>query len=118
MSDERILIVEDEAIVAKSIEAKLTRLGYHVLGTVYSGTDAIDMALESKPSLVLMDVRLRGKLDGVQAAQAIRSQLDVPIVYLTALPNEQRFRPFAYLGKPFTTAELHRAIQRAIGKHE
>jgi len=84
MNETQILIVEDEVIIAKDLQAILKRLGYHVPATVGTGELAIQTALKNQPDLILMDIQLRGAMDGVQAAAAITATQDVPIVYLTA----------------------------------
>ena len=80
----RILVAEDQRLIAADIENTLRKLGYVVVGNVASGEDAISKADEVRPELVLMDVRLRGEMDGIQAAEIIRDQFNVPVVYLTA----------------------------------
>src|ERR1043165_4185342 len=113
MSKAHILIVEDEGIIAKDLQAMLRRLGYHVPTTVGTGELAIQTARQNQPDLIMMDIHLRGQMDGVQATAAITSQQDVPIVYLTANSDEatlQRAKatgPFGFLVKPFE----ERAIQ-------
>jgi CheY-like chemotaxis protein len=79
-----ILIVEDEVIVATDLSRKLERLGYEVCGTAMEGEEAVALASSLRPHLVLMDIRLEGSMDGIEAARAICRNLDVPIVYLTA----------------------------------
>lgn len=123
MSGKRILIVEDQRLIAADIEATLVRLGYQVAASVASGEDAVRMAADVHPDLVLMDIRLRGEMDGVQAAEAIRARTDVPVIYLTAYADEETLlrarvtSPFGYLVKPFNERELRAAIEIAISKH-
>jgi two-component system cell cycle sensor histidine kinase/response regulator CckA len=123
MTRARILIVEDERIVARDIENRLTRLGYEVVGAARRGEDAVGMAEQLRPNLVLMDIRLEGALDGVAAAQEIRTRWQLPVVYLTAYADQdtlQRARvtePFGYVLKPFDERELHTAIEMALYKH-
>ncbi|WGV27709.1 hybrid sensor histidine kinase/response regulator [Halotia branconii] len=119
-----ILVVEDEAIVAKHLLNKLKKFGYRVIATVSSGQEAINKALESRPDLVLMDIRLKGQIDGVEAAQEIRKHLDIPIIYLTAYADENTVErakntdPFGYLLKPFKEKELQTNIEIALTKHQ
>src|SRR5713101_2968158 len=80
----RALIVEDETLIAEELRERLSRLGFSVVAAVGSADEGIAIATSERPDLVLMDIRLKGKKDGVQAAQEIREQVDVPIVYLTA----------------------------------
>ncbi|MBK8023300.1 MAG: response regulator [Chloroflexi bacterium] len=118
-----LLIVEDETIVALDIQARLVRLGYKVCSRAVSGQEAIDQALQHQPDLILMDIRLQGSMDGIQAAHQIRRYLAVPIVYLTAYADAdtlQRARitdPHGYLIKPFEERELQITIELALHKH-
>ncbi len=120
MSGHRILVVEDEAIVAADIENKLRRLGYVVCGVAFSGEDAIRKAGDTKPDLVLMDVRLQGKMTGIEAASHIRKERDVPIVYVTAYTRvllrdiPEREGKFLYVSKPFSLDELTRVLDTAL----
>jgi PAS domain S-box-containing protein len=119
----RILIVEDERIVAMDLAGTLTELGYSVAGMAARGEDAIEQAKRLKPSLILMDVRLAGKMDGIQAAQSIREDRDVPVVYLTAHSDNETLQRAAntaasgYLVKPFKSPELRCVIEIALHKH-
>ncbi|MBI4294851.1 MAG: response regulator [Chloroflexi bacterium] len=120
----RILVVEDEAIEALDIQQRLEGIGYHVAGVAYSGEEGLSKAEELSPDLVLMDIMLPGKLDGVMTAEQIRSRLDIPIIYLTAYADEDTLQrakitePYAYLVKPFQERELHIAIDMALYKHK
>lgn len=123
MTKPRILVVEDEAIIAADLQATLTRLGYEVPETVDTGESAIARAAELRPDLVLMDIRLRGTLDGIAAAEEIQRARDVPVIFLTAYTDEETLRrarltlPFAYVVKPFQEAQLRTAIGVALDKH-
>ncbi len=123
MSNPQILIVEDESIVAMEIEDRLKGLGYGVAGVVSSGEEAIRKAEETRPSLVLMDIRLKGDTDGIEAAQQIRDRFDIPVVYLTAYADEDTLRrakitgSSGYLTKPFEEAELYSAIETCLCSH-
>jgi signal transduction histidine kinase len=116
----RILVVEDEAIVARDIEATLARAGYEVAGVHSTAASAIAGVNASRPELVLMDVALDGPFDGIDAAAAIRSQHDVGIVYLTAhadpgtVDRAKRTRPMGYVVKPFEDQELLAAVEVAL----
>jgi PAS domain S-box-containing protein len=118
-----ILVVEDEAVVAKDLQTRLKKLGYHVPLTVPTGEEAIARVRELRPSLVLMDIRLKGELDGIQTAARIQADQRTPIIYLTAYADEGTLdrakvtEPFGYVLKPFNERELHTAIQVAIFKH-
>jgi PAS domain S-box-containing protein len=119
----RILIVEDERIVAMDLAGTLTELGYAVAGMAARGEDAIEQAKRLNPNLILMDVRLAGKMDGIQAAQSIREERDVPVVYLTAHSDNDTLQRAAnasasgYLVKPFKSPELRCVIEIALHKH-
>ncbi len=89
MSSLKIMIVEDEKISALMLKDRLEHWGYMVLPIVFSGESAIETALETNPDLVLMDINLRGDMDGVEAAGRIRACIDIPVVYLTAYADEQ-----------------------------
>lgn len=123
MGHTQILVVEDENIVAKDLQQTLRMLGYGVPVIASSGEEAIEKATATHPDLVLMDVRLKGRLDGVAAAEQISDRLDIPVVYLTAYADEQTLgrakatEPFGYLLKPFDERSLHAAIQVALHRH-
>jgi len=118
-----ILIVEDEAIVAADLAAKLKGLDYIVSGVASTGQDAVDQVRDHQPDLILMDIQLEGQMDGVEAAEAIRMQHDVPIIYLTAhsdpstLARAKVTGPFGYILKPFEERELATQIELAFYKH-
>jgi PAS domain S-box-containing protein len=124
MSQTTILIVEDEAIVAADLAGKLRQLGYEVAGIVAAGEDAVAQAGSLRPELVLMDIQLEGPMDGIEAAQAIRSRHDVPVIYLTAhsdaatLARAKHTGPFGYILKPFEERELATQIELALYKHQ
>ena len=124
-SDEpiRVLLVEDEAIVAQDLEETVARLGYTVLGVASEGVQAVCMAAELHPQLIVMDVGLQGDIDGIQAAQMIQERAHVPVIFLTGHRDVQTLRravrvgPLGYLVKPFQEVELHCAMEVAIHKH-
>ncbi|MBD2521336.1 ATP-binding protein [Nostoc sp. FACHB-133] len=124
MGQARILVVEDEVIVARAIASQLSQLGYVVTGTASSGKVAIAKALETQPELVLMDIILKGEMDGIATASHIREQLDVPVIFLTAygdnntLERAKITQPFGYIVKPFTTKDLKIAIEIGLLKHQ
>ncbi len=123
MTEGRILVVEDEAIAAKSIESNLDKLGYAVVGRVSSGDGAVRLAGETQPDLVLMDIKLQGDTDGIAAAELIRTRYHIPVVYLTAHADEETLgrakitQPFGYVLKPFDLRDLHVAIEMARYLH-
>jgi len=119
-----VLVVEDERVVAKDLQRTLTNLGYEVPITVATADDAIRAASERCPDLVLMDIRIKGARDGIETAEILKSQFDVPVVYLTAYADQQTVarakltEPHAYLLKPVKVDELRTAVEIAIYKHE
>jgi PAS domain S-box-containing protein len=119
----RILVVEDESVVAMDIEDGLKRLGYEVIGVAATGEEAITMAEAEAPDLVVMDIHLKGPLDGITTAQRIHVRDSTPIIFLTANVDEVTLTramaadPFGYLSKPFNEDDLHRAIEIALHKH-
>src|SRR5262245_11118384 len=120
----RILVVEDQRRAAAVIAATLENIGYVVVGNVATGEDAISRSDQLRPELVLMDVRLGGEMDGVQAAEIIRDRFNVPVVYLTAYADEEtilrakKTTPFGYLVKPFNERELRATIEIAFYTHQ
>jgi PAS domain S-box-containing protein len=119
----RILILEDDRVVARDIQRQLTRIGHEVLGMAVRGEDAVALALEMRPDLVLMDIRLGGEVDGVEAASQIRRQCQSPVVFLTAYSDDDTLRraseaePFGYLLKPFEDSQLRTVIEMALYKN-
>lgn len=120
MAGERVLVVEDERIVARDIEKRLKKLGYVVPFTVASGEEALKITAEEPLDLILMDIELQGMIDGIEAAEQIRTNFDVPIIYLTAyadaatLERAKATEPFGYIVKPFDEKDLHVAIEVAL----
>ncbi|MFB2974459.1 EAL domain-containing protein [Aerosakkonema sp. BLCC-F183] len=123
-TSKKILVVEDESIVAIDLQNILENLGYRVSGIADSGDEAIKKAGELRPCLVLMDIRLRGEIDGIEAAEEISSRFDIPVIYLTAYADEETLErakktsPFGYIIKPFEERELNTTIEIAIYKHQ
>src|SRR5215510_10518059 len=123
MDKVRILIVENERIVSMDMQRRLKNLGYDVVGAAVSGEEAIQKADAHRPDLVLMDIMLDGPMDGIQAAEIIRSRFGIPVIYLTAYgdgPTLERAKvtePFGYILKPFEERELHGHIEIALYKH-
>jgi PAS domain S-box-containing protein len=123
MTEARILVVEDEAVVATHISSILSALGYEVCAVVSAGEDAVRLADELNPDLVVMDVVLAGEMDGITAAKSIQSRHQIPVVFLTAFSDEDVLgraaaaEPFGYLIKPFRERDLHSTITMALFKH-
>jgi DNA-binding response OmpR family regulator len=116
----RALIVEDEVLIAEELRERLSRLGFSVIGAVDSADEGIAIATRECPDLVLMDIRLRGEKDGVQAAQEIREQVDVSIVYVSAhsdlltVERAKRTDHDGFILKPFHRRELQSVIEVAM----
>ena len=123
MTPARILIVEDDRVVARDIQQQLQQIGHEVLGMAVRGEDAIALALETRPDLVLMDIRLGGNIDGIEAANQIRRQCQIPVIFLTAYSDDETVQrasqaePFGYLLKPFEDSQLRTVIEMALYKH-
>ncbi len=124
MNNERILIVEDEKIIAIDLQRRLERFGYIVVGMAGEGKEAVDMALSLEPDIILMDIMLAGSMDGVEAARTIKVTKDIPFIFLTAYTDEKTLerakevQPYGYILKPFKERELYTTIDIALYKHE
>lgn len=120
MEKVKILIVEDDAIVVLDIENRLKKLGYSVTAMTVYGEDAIKKVEEHNPDLVLMDIKLKGKMDGIEAAEIIRSRFETPVIFLTAYADEERLErakltiPYGYILKPFQDRDLKITIEMAL----
>jgi CheY-like chemotaxis protein len=116
----KILIVEDESIVALEIKSRLQRLGHAVPAVVSSGEAAIRTSAETRPDLVLMDIKLKGEMDGIEAAARIKARFGIPVVYLTAYVDKDTVQraqytdPLGYVTKPYEEDELDRVIELAL----
>ena len=123
MSSARILLVEDDVVSAMDIESKLKELGYQVVSICTTGEEAVHRALDLHPDLILMDIYLNGKMDGIEAAQEIRAHESIAMIYVTASNDDvtlQRAKitePYGYIQKPVSSRELHIAVEVAIYKH-
>jgi CheY-like chemotaxis protein len=124
MPKAHILIVEDELIVAEDMKMTLTNLGYTVIAIANTGELAIEIAESKKPDLILMDIMLAGKIDGITTAELIRARQDIPVIYVTAFADEtllQRAKlttPFGYVVKPFNEREVYSNIEIALFRHQ
>jgi len=124
MNGEKILVVEDEWVVANQICSNLKEFGYTVCSTASTGDDAIKKVEADRPDLILMDIVLKGKMDGIETADRITLRFDIPIIYLTAytkpeyIERAKQTKPFCYLVKPFKEHELYPNIEMAIHKHK
>jgi PAS domain S-box-containing protein len=123
VADARIIVVEDEQIIARDICRTLGQLGYSVLASAMTGEEAITQVATLRPDLVLMDIRLQGAMDGIMVADYVRRHFDIPVVYLTAYSDEATLRrvrvsePFGYLVKPFEERELLATIETALYRY-
>lgn len=119
----RIIIVEDEYVTALELEDRLKAMGYQVIAVTETGEDAVNKAHELKPDLMLIDIKLKGFMDGIQAAELIKNKLNIPIIFLTAFADNEtlirakKVTPYGYLLKPFDERELYTTIEMAINKH-
>ena len=119
----KLIIVEDEGIVALDLANRLRKMRYSVSAVVDTGEKAVRAVAEARPDLVLMDIRLKSNMDGIQAAGEIQARFDIPVIFVTALADvetRQRakaVRHYGYINKPFDEDELHLAIQAALSQH-
>ncbi|NQT79609.1 MAG: PAS domain S-box protein [Candidatus Aminicenantes bacterium] len=124
MKKKQILIVEDERVVGEDIKMSVERLGYAVSGITFSGEDAVKKAEDLHPDLVMMDIVLENKMNGIEAAEIIRSRHNIPVVYLTAYADNKTIEkakatePYGYILKPFEDRDLHATIEMALYKHK
>lgn len=122
MEKARIMIVEDEAIVAKDLEKLLSDFGYKVVESVVSANDAIQQAIEHNPDLIIMDIILKGKKNGIEAASEIKDKLGIPIIFITAysdfklIEEAKNIEPYAFIIKPFQERQLLASIEMALNK--
>jgi DNA-binding LytR/AlgR family response regulator len=118
----KILIVEDEILIAANIASQLEAIGYEIVGIIPRGEEAIKLVQTKKPDLVLMDINLKGELDGIQTAQAMQQEANIPIIYLTANADDVHFNraistnAYAFISKPFRKLDLQRAIELASAR--
>ena len=122
MSKINVLVVEDESIVSKDIQNSLIKLGYSIVGAASSGEKAIELARNLTPDIILMDIMLKGDMNGIEASEIIRNELKIPIIFLTAYADSATFskakliEPYGYIIKPFKEIDLHTSIEIAIYK--
>jgi len=124
MAKARIFVVEDEVVVAEMLKMNLERNGYEIAGHEIYGEAVVEAVARSRPDLILMDIRLKGKMDGISAAIQVGERYDIPIIYLTAygdaetLERAKQTSPFGYLIKPFELETLRSTIETALNKHD
>ncbi|WAI02443.1 response regulator [Methanogenium organophilum] len=118
----RVLVVEDDAIIGMDIEHRVKKLGYEVCGVADTAAEALEIASSKKPDIALMDIRLRGEVDGIEAARMLRDQLSVPVIFITAYSDmKMRSRaldidPLGYIVKPLREVELRKTLEAAEEK--
>jgi DNA-binding LytR/AlgR family response regulator len=124
MPKTNVLVVEDESIVSKDIQHSLKKLGYNVVGAAASGDRAIELARSEKPDIVLMDIMLKGDMNGIETAEVMKSELGIPVIFLTAYADDSTLakakvtEPYGYIIKPFKEVDLHTTIEMALYKHD
>ena len=124
MAQTNVLVVEDESIVSKDIQHSLKKLGYHVVGAASTGEQAVELAREHVPDIILMDIMLKGEMSGIDAAEAIRKEANIPVIFLTAYADESTLakakvtQPYGYIIKPFKEIDIHTSIEMALYKHK
>ena len=118
----KILIVEDEMLIAANISLQLTTLGYEVIGILPRGEEALLHIKQEQPDIVLLDIQLKGKLDGIETAQIMQHDYNIPIIYLTANADDENFNrakstnPYAFISKPFKKLDLQRAVELTVNQ--
>ena len=120
----KIMVVEDEAVIAIRLQERLTAMGYHVIAISYSGEEAMAQARRLRPDLILMDIMIPGKMDGVAVAKSVKKELDIPVIFLTAFSEDKiidsakQAEPYGYIVKPFQDRELKACVEIALYKKE
>jgi DNA-binding LytR/AlgR family response regulator len=124
MAQTNVLVVEDESIVSKDIQHSLKKLGYNVVGAAATGEQAVKLAMETQPDIILMDIMLKGEMNGIEAADSIRRETNIPVIFLTAYADESTLakakltQPHGYIIKPFKEIDIHTSIEMALYKHK
>ena len=124
MSKINILVVEDESIVSKDIQHSLKKIGYNIVGAASTGEKAIELALSEKPDLILMDIMLKGPMNGIEAADIIKKEMSIPVIFLTAYADESTLakakitEPYGYILKQFKEIDIQTSVEMAIYKHK
>jgi PAS domain S-box-containing protein len=122
MQQKKVLIVEDEGVMALSLQSILTKMGYTIIGTAITGDEAVRLAQERTPDVILMDIHIKGSMDGIQTTEKINEFSDIPVIYLTAYADDEtvaralKTRSHSYLVKPVNQRELYSNIEFAIYK--
>jgi DNA-binding LytR/AlgR family response regulator len=122
MAKTNVLVVEDESIVSKDIQHSLKKLGYNVVGAASTGEKAFELAASESPDIILMDIMLKGDINGIETAERVKRELNIPVIYLTAYADEATLskakvtEPYGYIIKPFKEVDLHTSIEMALYK--
>jgi len=122
MAKTNVLVVEDESIVSKDIQYSLKKLGYNVVGAASTGEKAFELAETKNPDIILMDIMLKGDINGIETAERVKNELQIPVIYLTAYADEATLakakitEPYGYIIKPFKEVDLHTSIEMALYK--
>src|ERR1700751_2851413 len=120
----RVMVVEDEGVIALNIKRRLISLGYEVPASAASGLEALEKLQETRPDIVLMDIHIEGDMDGIETAAQIPEHFHIPVIFLTAywgddtLGRAKAIKPYGYLLKPFSERELHATIQMALERRK
>jgi DNA-binding NarL/FixJ family response regulator len=118
------MVVDDEAVIALRLQQRLTSMGFDVTGVAYSGEEAVETARDLRPDLILMDIMIPGKLDGIAAAKIVKAELDIPVVFLTAhsedkiIERAKQAEPYGYILKPFQDREIKATVEIALYKKD
>ena len=124
MINVNVLVVEDESIVSKDIQHSLKKLGYTIVGAAATGEKAIELAKSESPDVVLMDIMLKGEMNGIEVAEIVKKEYNIPVIFLTAYADESTLskakvtEPYGYIIKPFKEIDLHTSIEMALYKHK
>ncbi|HKJ33071.1 MAG TPA: response regulator, partial [Balneolales bacterium] len=120
----KIMVVDDEVVIALRLQQRLTTMGFDITGVAHSGEEAVEKARRLRPDLILMDIMIPGKLDGIAAAKIVKDELGIPVVFLTAFSEDniidraKQAEPYGYILKPFQDREIKAAIEVALYKKE
>ena len=124
MSKINVFVVEDESIVSKDIQNSLNKIGYNVVGSASSGEKALENIRIEQPDIILMDIMLKGSMNGIDVAEIVKNELEIPVIFLTAYADESTLskakisEPYGYILKPFKEIDLQTSIEMAVYKHK
>jgi DNA-binding LytR/AlgR family response regulator len=124
MNHVNVLVVEDESIVSKDIQHSLKKLGYNVVGAAATGEKALELVKSENPDIILMDIMLKGTMNGIEVSEIVKKEFNIPIIFLTAYADESTLskakvtEPYGYIIKPFKEIDLHTSIEMALYKHK